>query len=271
VSAARRSRRHRQTSESGETAPDERWAVSYADMVTVLFCLFIVLFAVSDLDKGKFEQLANSLAAGFGNELTEGGAGAAEGLILPPETSNETETEDFTERAAIELETLEELRERMRQALTAQGLQDTVEFFIDERGLKVGLIGAETFFANNSTDLSTKANAVLDAIGDVIASATNEVSVEGHADYRVAVYPFPTNWELSSGRATQVARFLVEHEAIPGPRVRATGFSDTRPAVTGTTPEALASNRRVDIVVESTEEEQVRILIPSLTAAAAQN
>jgi chemotaxis protein MotB len=268
VSTARRSRRHRQASESEEATPDERWAVSYADMVTVLFCLFIVLFAVSDLDKGKFEQLANSLAAGFGKEVTEGG-GSTEGLILPPETQDEPEVEDLTMRAALELETLEELRERMRQALTAQGLQDTVEFFIDERGLKVGLIGAETFFANNSTDLSTTADAVLDAIGDVIASATNEVSVEGHADYRVAVYPFPTNWELSSGRATQVARFLVEHEAIPGPRVRATGFSDTRPAVAGTTPEALASNRRVDIVVESTEEEQVRILIPSLTAAAA--
>lgn len=110
-------------------------------------------------------------------------------------------------------------------------------------------------------DLSAKADAVLDNIGDVLATVDNQVSVEGHADHRVSAAPFPTNWELSGGRATQVARFLVEHEGLGGPRVKATAFSDTRPIVPGDSPQALASNRRVDIVVESNEEEQVRALI----------
>ncbi|WP_439593543.1 OmpA/MotB family protein [Microbacterium sp.] len=253
--------------EDGHDEPDERWAVSYADMVTVLMCLFIVLFAMSSVDAGKFEQLANSLAEGFGKEPTEGGADTTEGLVIPPDLVSAEGTEDLTARAAVEYESLEELRERMRQALAAQGLEQTVEFVIDDRGLKIGLIGAETFFADNSTQLSGVTDAVLDIVGDVLVSVDNQVSVEGHADHRVPAAPFPTNWELSSGRSTQVARFLVEHEGVAGFRVKATGFSDTRPLVQGDTPEALASNRRVDIVVESNEEEQVRALIPALAAS----
>lgn len=262
ISGARGGRREIEAHE-----PDERWAVSYADMVTVLMCLFIVLFAMSTVDKGKFEQLANSLASGFGRDVTEGGADTTEGLVIPPEMLDEDGAEELTARAATEYESLVELRERMRQALAAKGLERTVDFVIDDRGLKVGLIGAETFFADNSTQLSAKANAVLDAIGDVLAGVDNEVSIEGHADHRAAVPPFPTNWELSSGRSTQVARFLVEREGVAGARVRATGFSDTRPLAPGDDAAALAVNRRVDIVVESKEEERVRALLPELVAA----
>ncbi|WP_217184113.1 flagellar motor protein MotB [Streptomyces sp. AC495_CC817] len=260
-----RSRRRRE--EEAHDEPDERWAVSYADMVTVLMCLFIVLFAASNIDKTKFEMLANSLATGFGQEEKDGGADTTDGLVIPPEMVDDEGVDDLTTRAVAEYESLEDLKERMRAALAAQGLQEAVEFVIDERGLNVGLIGAETFFSDNSTELSGKANAVLDAIGDVIAGAPNQVSVEGHADHRLSASPFPTNWELSGGRATQVARFLVEHEGVPGTRMKATAFSDTRPVVLGDSVEALASNRRVDIVVESDEEDQVRALIPGLVAA----
>ena len=273
MSSARRAGSRGRT-EAPHDEPDERWAVSYADMVTVLMCLFIVLFAVSNVDKGKYDQLANSLAAGFGQEVTEGGADSIEGLVIEAEILDEQGVEDLQAAALAEYESLSELRDRMYAALDAQGLADAVNFLIDDRGLKVGLIGAETFFSDNSTDLSPKAHAVLDAIGDVLTTVLNQVSVEGHADRRVAVAPFPTNWELSGGRATQVARFLVEHELIAGPRVKAIGFSDTRPIADGDTPAALASNRRVDIVVESTEREQVRALIPAIVSAnanAAQN
>lgn len=269
MSAARRAGGRGHEDDSHDE-PDERWAVSYADMVTVLMCLFIVLFAVSNVDKTKFELLANSLATGFGQESTEGGADTAEGIVVPPELQDDDGVVDLTARATAEYESLEQLREQMRAALTAQGLQDTVDFDIDDRGLNVGLVGAETFFGDNSTDLSAKADAVLDAIGDVLTSVDNQVSIEGHADHRTSAQPFPTNWELSGGRATQVARFLVEHEGVAGSRVKATAFSDTRPIVQGDTPEALASNRRVDIVVESDEEDQVRALIPALAAAAAE-
>ncbi|AXL12283.1 hypothetical protein DXT68_09130 [Microbacterium foliorum] len=266
MSVARRAR-GRGHDDDAHDEPDERWAVSYADMVTVLMCLFIVLFAVSNVDKTKFELLANSLATGFGQESTEGGADTAEGVVVPEELQDDDGVVDLAARAEAEFESLEELRDRMTASLATQGLQDTVQFVIDDRGLQVGLVGAETFFADNSTALSAKADSVLDAIGDVLTTVDNQVSVEGHADHRVSALPFPTNWELSGGRATQVARFLVEHEGIGGPRVKATAYSDTRPIAQGDSPQALASNRRVDIVVESTEAEQVRALIPAIAAA----
>jgi len=148
-------------------------------MVTVLMCLFIVLFAVSNVDKTKFELLANSLATGFGQESTEGGADTAEGVIVPPELQDDDGVVDLAARAETEFESLVGLRDRMSTSLAAQGLQDTVQFVIDDRGLQVGLVGAETFFADNSTDLSAKADAVLDTIGDVLATVDNQVSVEG--------------------------------------------------------------------------------------------
>jgi chemotaxis protein MotB len=266
VTIARRARGRAHEADSHDE-PDERWAVSYADMVTVLMCLFIVLFAMSSVDAGKFEQLANSLAEGFGQERDKGGADTSEGLVIPPELISDDGTDELTDRAVVEYETLEDLRERMREGLAAEGLEQTVEFVIDDRGLKVGLVGAETFFADNSTRLSTVAETVLDIVGDVVESVDNQVSVEGHADHRLPASPFPTNWELSSGRSTQVARFLVEHEGVEGPRVKAIGFSDTRPLVEGDGAAALASNRRVDIIIESNEEEQVRALIRSVAAA----
>ena len=266
MSTARRTR-GRGHEDDAHDEPDERWAVSYADMVTVLMCLFIVLFAVSNVDKTKFELLANSLATGFGQESSEGGADTAEGIVVPEELQDDDGVVDLTVRAEAEFESLEQLRDRMTASLATQGLQDTVQFVIDDRGLQVGLVGAETFFADNSTELSAKADSVLDAIGDVLTTVDNQVSVEGHADHRVSALPFPTNWELSGGRATQVARFLVEHEGVGGPRVKATAYSDTRPIAQGDSPQALASNRRVDIVVESTEAEQVRALIPAIAAA----
>ena len=196
MSTARRARGRGHEDDSHDE-PDERWAVSYADMVTVLMCLFIVLFAVSNVDKTKFELLANSLATGFGQESTEGGADTAEGVIVPPELQDDDGVVDLAARAETEFESLVGLRDRMSTSLAAQGLQDTVQFVIDDRGLQVGLVGAETFFADNSTDLSAKADAVLDTIGDVLATVDNQVSVEGHADHRVSAAPFPTNWELS--------------------------------------------------------------------------
>lgn len=264
MTRARHSRR-RDHSEDAHDEPDERWAVSYADMVTVLMCLFIVLFAVSNVDKGKYEELAGSLAAGFGQEDLGGGAVGVAELVLPSQPPSEEA--DLERRAALEYDSLEELERRMRSALTAEGLENTVDFVIDDRGLTAGLVGAETFFANNSTALSETAGRVLDTIGGVLGTVDNQLAIEGHADYRNAVAPFPTNWELSGGRATEVVRYLAEQEQIAGERLRATGFSDTRPVADGDSAEALAANRRVDIVVESRETDAVRELIPSIERA----
>lgn len=253
----------------GHAGPDERWMASYLDMITVLMCLFIVLFAMSSVDQEKFQQLRDSLATGFGQEPSE--LVDTAGLVLPEELRAEDEghaaNADLA-AARAEVDRLEELRARLEGALDARGLAGTAEFVIDDRGLTIGLVGAETFFETNSTTLSAKAVEVLDALGGVLVTVENEISIEGHADYRAPVAPFPTNWELSSGRATQVLRHLVEDDGLRGDRVQAVGFGDTRPIAEGSDDATLARNRRVDIVVLSDADEEVRALIPSVAAAA---
>ncbi|MCR2819262.1 flagellar motor protein MotB [Microbacterium sp. zg.Y1090] len=262
-------RRARRIPESGHAGPDERWMASYLDMVTVLMCMFIVMFAMSTVDQEKFEALRASLATGFGSEISES-TDVSEGVIVPPELVDEA-GEGFTElqpnAAQQEYDSLADLRTRLQEALDARGLGDAATFTIDDRGLTVGLVSAETFFATNSTVLSDKARAVLDAAGGVLVTVPNQISVEGHADFRQPAPPFVDNWQLSSERATGVLRYLVDARTVPQERVSSVGYGASRPMAEGTATQALAMNRRVDIVVLSEATEEVRSMLPGLAAA----
>lgn len=258
--SSRRRRGGRGHSEEGHV--DERWLVSYADMITVLMCLFIVLFAMSSVDQAKYEQLANSLATGFG--ATDIGAiDTAEGVVVPEEMVDAEEV-GFSdlELAIQEVESLRTLMEQIDANLAASGLAHTVEYELNERGLTVRLVGSETFFDGNSIALSPVAVRVLDSVAPVLRESGYDVSVEGHADKRPSVYPYATNWELSSGRSTQVLRRLVEWGGVPATRIGSIGYGDARPLASGHTPADLAKNRRVDIVVLSDSPESIRSLIP---------
>lgn len=245
---------------------DERWLVSYADMITVLMCLFIVLFAMSSVDQSKFQDLKASLATGFGAEESET-ADTASGVLAPPEQPDgEADTLSDLELARIEVAELAAIREQVRVGLEKQGLERTVGFAMDERGLTIRLVGSETFFQSNSTTLSDVARRVLDTIGPILAGTPYEISIEGHADTRVAAFPFPTNWELSSGRSTEVLRRLVESGGVAAQRVAAVGYGSARPIAAGSAPADLAANRRVDLVVLSDEPESVRALFPQIVA-----
>jgi chemotaxis protein MotB len=265
-------RPRRKSLEEADEHPDERWMASYMDMVTVLMCMFIVLFAMSTVDQNKFEQLANSLATGFGSvESTE--VDTAQGVVVRPdlvdlEAAGFTATDTTTdiELARAEVDNLSSLREQMRVALTQNGVENLVEFKIDERGLTVGLIGSETFFQPDSAVLSVQAVTVLDSVAPSLVPDTRNISIEGHADRHGRTVNFPTDWELSSGRATQVLRRLVEHGAVPQVRVGAVGYGAARPAATGDSLEDMAQNRRVDVVVLSALPEAVRTLIPHVLA-----
>nr|WP_274636016.1 flagellar motor protein MotB [Microbacterium bovistercoris] len=262
-------RRRRRAAPEEHHGPDERWMASYLDMVTVLMCMFIVLFAMSTVDAEKFVALSNSLATGFGQEASKT-VDAAEGVVVPAELLDE-DAVGFADiaiaEARAEFDELSALRDRLREALKKEGLERTATLTIDERGLTIGLVSADTYFATNSTRLSPKAIHVLDALGGVLVDVTHQISVEGHADRRTAAAPFPTNWELSAGRSTQVLRYLVEDRGLDPGRVKSVGFGDAHPVATGSSAAALAQNRRVDIVVLSDAQEEVRRLLPQLQAA----
>ncbi len=265
-----RGRRRNKGGSHGSDHPDERWLVSYADMITVLMCLFIVLFAMSNVDKGKYEELKDSLSAAFGREVVEGepvlsgGVGEKGDAEKPPEELTDLQ------RAQAELAHLRQLRDQITDRLETRGLQHLVEFGIDARGLSVKLVGSETFFDGNSAALRAEAEAVLHSVAPVLQTIDNQVTIEGHADPRGNPAPFPTDWELSSSRATAVLRNLVEAGGVAPARISSVSYGSSRPVATAHGVAAGALNRRVDIVVLSQEPEAIRGLIPELIEKEAQ-
>ncbi|HUG49385.1 MAG TPA: flagellar motor protein MotB, partial [Terrimesophilobacter sp.] len=264
--------RRRKLEEHEEEGNSERWMASYMDMVTVLLCMFIVLFAISSVNEGKYDQLRNSLAAGFGVTKVNANDPADSTVQVMPDTvyaKGEGATEadkalSEVQRAVKEVDELTALKEQIRVALAHEGLADSVRFVIDERGLTVRLVGTETFFQTGSAVLTAEAGRILDAVSPALVGTVHDISVEGHADYRKSVSPYPSNWELSADRAVHVLRHIVEVGGVGQERVAAVGYGVARPIATGTSPDQLAANRRVDIVVLSKESDAVRELLPKI-------
>ncbi len=280
--------------------PDERWMASYMDMITVLMCMFLVLFAMSTVDQQKYIQLKNSLATGFGEvesqkidtasgtvvtkDQVEDGSGystdesqadhstASSGLedtnVDPASTVvPATASERDVAAAKRELEDLTRLERRIQRNLQGAGQTANVQFTLDARGLTIRLVGSETYFGTNSADLSDQARSIMDAIAPVLRTSRHDVSVEGHADQRNSTAPYATNWELSAARATGVLRDLVERGGMPGANVQSVGFGSSRPLAKGGSDRELALNRRVDIVVLSNADQDVSALMPALAKA----
>jgi chemotaxis protein MotB len=248
-----------------ESHPDERWLVSYSDMVTVLMCLFIVLFAMSSVDTQKYQKLKNSLATGFG-VVDEGKIDTAEGVVIPPEHVN-SEAEAFADMqlAEQEVDRLTQLKDQMNANLDGQGLTGTVSFVIDQRGLTAKLVGSQSYFMPDSPVLQEQTVRILGALAPVIAPIPEEIHVEGHCANLHTEYS--SVWELSSARATAVLRNLVEVGGVAGPRIAAVGYGSSRQVNNATTPAEHAENRRVDVVVISDKPEKIRALIPQVLEA----
>lgn len=280
----------------------ERWLISYADMITLLMVLFVVMFAISNVDREKFNALSGGLADGFGapryvalpgadSPLTGAGpmidpiavdvvrlgpsAGdAAEGDVessgegLAPGQIDVERTDADLAEAKAELARLDELREAAEAALAAEGLADRADYRITTDGLVIVLVADEVFFANGSAEIRPAGREVLDALAPVLDRSGNQISAEGHANH-LPVGPgsiYPSNWELSAARAAAVARRLVEVDGLAPTLVDATGYSDTRPLVPKADPDAIGTNRRVDLLVRSGASAEVRELLPTLEA-----
>ncbi len=280
-------KRRRKHDEHEEEENSERWAVSYADMMTVLVGLFIVLYSISQVDQQKFEQLRDSLAMGFGNRapsVLEGSSGAlvgVEALAISPDVATDaditpelvkgnaedgpTQAELDMQAAVAEYDHLQEIENQVNQMLGQQGLSDRVRFRITERGLIIGMVADDVFFTAASAQLSPTAARVIDAVSPVVVGLPNEISVEGHANTLPVSGHYATNWELSADRATQVLRRMIEVGGMPGNRISSVGFGDQRP-IDDPGVDPLSANRRVDVVVLSTLPEQIRALLPVIAA-----
>ncbi|EMY34108.1 OmpA/MotB domain-containing protein [Arthrobacter crystallopoietes BAB-32] len=256
-----RSRRRKQP-ELEDFHPDERWAVSYLDMVTVLMCLFIVLFSMSSVDQQKFVQLKNSLATGFGVEEA-GKVDTAEGVVVPAEMVDQKGEPTDLELALAEVDELEDLQKRITAALEEEGLAKTVRFGLDKQGLTMRMVSSETFFQPDKARLTPTATKVLKIAATELNVTDRFVTVEGHTA-RLPDDRYVLDWELSTERAVNVVRYMIEKGGVDSTRLKASGYGESRPLNKGRTEAELKLNRRVDIVVQSDESEAVRNLIPKV-------
>jgi chemotaxis protein MotB len=300
------SRRKKRPKEEEEHENSERWMVSYADMVTLLMCLFIVMFAISQVDQRKYDALGAGLAESFGAPMTvlnAGSSSAEEGTGPKPidiqkqagvaplagQTSTSTATLSATgntpvAQAAIDharaqenkqiasdqLEALKAAQARLAAALKKAGYAQAARYRIDERGLTVSIISDKVLFESARADLQPAGLKILEAIGPTLRSLPNDLMIEGHTNQLALTSggPYATNWELSASRATRVLRFFSSADGIPERRLAAAGYADQRPIVPVSDPASIARNRRVDVVILSTASGESNALIPSMIAAA---
>jgi chemotaxis protein MotB len=266
--AASRRRRH----EEEEHENHERWLVSYADMITLLAALFIVLFAMSSLDLAKFREFANALRSSLsgssrgeviataspaggvtspwngGGSLVDGG-----GFAVAPAPVQLVAANPSAARSAAQWERahLEDAEAVIRDRLRAAGLAGEVRFRLEARGLVVNIVTDDVLFDSGSATLRPEGRRVLDGLAVPLASLPNPISVEGHTDDRPVHGAFASNWELSTARATAVLRYLADGHALPVARLSASGYADQKPLVPNDSEANRAANRRVEVVVVS--------------------
>ena len=287
-------RRRPKKHEEEEHENHERWLVSYADMVTLLMVLFIVLFAISQVDRAKYEELATGLAASFGGPVTVVQGTANEPSVLdggeaPIDIESAIGPPQDVEREAVDAAAAEAAAERAQRvateaasayaelstaqaqieaALAAAGHAGAARYEIDERGLVVHIVADAVLFDAEEAVLRPQGQQILDAVAPTLGGLPNPLGVEGHANHLPVTPggPWPSNWELSGYRASTVLRYLAA-AGVPEPRMEATGHSSTRPLVAENDPNALSVNRRVDIVVLSAASAEANALLPGIDAA----
>ncbi|WP_137939443.1 flagellar motor protein MotD [Chitinivorax sp. B] len=241
----------------------ERWLVSYADFITLLFAFFVVMYAISQINEGKYRVLSDSLIQAFRNQPASsmqtqtgsitGSAGAMvqKGAVMtgtPPKVQS-------AQRKAQELK-MRNMATDVQKVLAPLIKEGRVRVTETPRGIAVE-INASVLFASGQADLQLASIEALTEVGRLLAVADNLVLVEGHTDpVPINSIQFPSNWELSGARAGSVVRLFVEAGVNPL-RMTVIGRADTRPVENNATEEGRARNRRVTINILAENREQI--------------
>lgn len=230
------------------------WMVTYGDLVTLLMCFFVLLFAFSEIDAQKFEAVMESFQGSAG--VLEGGKSLSEDALVfdaSPETDTTPQTTESEELEVIE-EILNQMAEKLEEELSGQDLSDVIEFEISENKLIIRLTD-NVLFDPARAEIKDDALGVLQILGETLQSeifSLGNFRVEGHTDnVPINTIRFPSNWELSAARATSVLRYFRDEVGFAENRFAISGYADTQPVDTNDTPEGRARNRRVEIIVEN--------------------
>lgn len=313
MASSRGKRRGQHEDEHEEHVNHEAWVIPYADVLTLLMALFLVLWAIGP-DEEKLELAADSfrreldrgesvfdlgLGSGGTGGLTGGGTSVLDGagpaairsddpteapsptlpldesigptkvVIIPgaapdPPPGADLDADDGVGQPAeidemddevddVLGDPLAEVELAVRSRAAGSGLADAVRFRRETRGLVVTIVTDQVLFEEGRAEIQPDGVRILDIVGDALVTVPNAVTIEGHTDSRpISTATFPSNWELSTARATSVLRYLTEERGFQPDRISAAGYADTRPLSDGGTPASMAKNRRVEIVVLAT-------------------
>lgn len=240
MSGRRRNRGHQE-----EHHVDERWLVSYSDMITVLMALFIVLFAMSTVDQHKYDELKNSLATGFGVTKT---AKIDENKGVVPKKFVKKNGAGFSQSTIA----LQQVAKEIQDELNAAGAKGKVSVKVGSKAITISLVGSRTYFDGNDASLRPQATTVLRALSPALRKHAGAVTVEGHADPHGSAGTWGNDWNLAAARANSVLVWLVGHGAIDAKQISSVSFGSEN-AKRAATASAVEHNRRVDIVVHTVQ------------------
>ncbi len=232
----------------------ERWLISYADFVTLLFAFFVVMYSISSVNEGKYKTFSNALNIAFDQSPGESSINVIPGKQVQGRNQVlvDKSTAQLVERQRKTQEQMKAVDKSLRQVmgpLIAQGLVGVRQ---TKRGVVVE-ISASTLFKEGDERLQPGAQETLQQVAMVLSRENQSIEVEGHTDdVPIKTAQFPSNWELSSGRASSVVRMLVSY-GVPENRLAAVGMAANQPVVANDTPEHRAKNRRVSITIVSPE------------------
>jgi len=226
----------------------ERWLLTYADMITLLMAFFIMMYSMSVLNIAKFRQAAISIRSGFGGIIQGQGRSVlgATGSFSPKPSPIAGDTMGVAWKVVRPLVNYIKKDEKMRKS---------VQVSVDERGVVVSVLSDDLLFDPGSAEISDRARPLLDKIAEALDKLGNCMRIEGHTcdlpPHRGGAYP--TNWELSTARATNVLRYFIEQKGLEPRLFSAAGYAGLHPLVPNTCEENRSRNRRVDIVIVAGE------------------
>jgi chemotaxis protein MotB len=238
----------------------ERWLVSYADFITLLFAFFVVMYAISSINEGKYRIMSDSIVDAFKNTPT-----SDKPIYLPMPTPQNAESGKIqvqpvpvqAQSSIVGQTDAEKQARRTQMKAVAGDLLNVMDPLVKNGQVKVtesnrGIsieINASLLFAPAQAVLNSETVGVLRAVAQVLAKDTHQVQIEGHTDNLPIASPiFPSNWELSSARASSVTRLFVEN-GVSSQRVVVIGYADNRPVESNETAEGRARNRRVTVMI----------------------
>lgn len=264
--------------EEPEKENNDRWLLTYADLITLLLAFFIILFSMSNVDKEKYKAMIASLGSVFGGGVhgaAAGGSGTGEGepnwphfepgssfpssfspfistsTPMPtPLVSSPPGSGGIGNAIEVEAQKMEDVRQAVEGLLAKERLANDVTVTVRQRGLVIS-INSSVLFDSGSAQLTSKSNALVMKIAGILTPlANNQICVEGHTDTDpIHTMQFPSNWELSAARAINVLKLLMTNKNLKPENLLIIGYSEYREIAPNSTSANKAKNRRVNIVI----------------------